>query len=1525
MDNNGLMQVETIEIHETRNSMNFIPEKSEEVPTHEENGHVTIEACELPSIDVMLESSLQNEQENNATIIYENTKQQYEPESAEKVVTECENSEFPVDQNQAQLENVSSEVEENPVLDGHQETQVVEMQENQVMEVDEGQVMIETGETLSFETTNESIREQENTNVRHEEVLQECVLEGENGDLNPEEYTTDEVENASQFEAVIQDEAVAEYVSEDYHQKEDSLPQNSDAPIETNEFAHLTNATEIQLSNEEMIHDDPQQVSFAVTPEEGYQAVAVENTEEPEIVEEESRQITYRQQNIINMAAASANIDMQDDTDIDIEQDEAKLIQAEVGASVEGVNIILNSAESVEEATSVLQKEQEEGTSEVIEEIYFIQDVSGDNLEEDKVVSEVQTVLISQSGNLETGAIAAEADLSVISQNSGISEKSRNVIQDIFDDWGDENVDENVEDDNEVSFRDQDSVEIELNNLLNEKKKSPVKEVQSTSKGLVNNLEIVKPADKSSQILEPESAKKTVKNSSKDIPSCVQPYLRGEDLPGGTNSKRKMPSPRLGVKVPSRLLKSQIASPAEVSEVLKERIREQQKDFEKPQVADIVFVKKLTQRFASKICPGGAMSVPGLLPLSRSEISKQTENTDNRELLAILEGDVDPDWSNLKSQSSADDAPETDGDISLSVEIPKIANKRGRKKSINIVADIEKTPKRDMKKETAKVKDVAKSESVKAKKIVENDTPRKPLKEKDSQNTTPVTTPQAEIRIDETRSGRKRKPTEKALEQYASKRQKIFKTKTPGKKDLLSEKVADKTSSSLENRDEGKSLPETPETSTLKETPSKQITADKSASLKKEKILEKKKSPVKETPPAATPKKVPAKKLITQKALSLKKSSISLQSKLSSPVRPVGRPPKVLTESAAKAQGRPKKTEAATKPKKKGSSKEIDRLLQDEGVVNLLYDVGQPRTRRLIPITQTQKKVMDIEKAERDLDLRKKLVKSAVLRLRGSNSETDKVAPRSKRTPLVNTEVDNSSHKSSASAMTSPTEFIYPAKIRNAADASVIVRRHSSSSFSSVSGSPRVSIDGPIDGFRVDDDHHGLRSTKRKHSIDKEAKHLDMKRVKRALQNSDSSVAGKSKSAERLADIPEDRVLAKRQSGKATVESKKIDKTPRHSDVSVGSSSVDSEKSVKVTTRSNGATVKKVVGKNKKAGVGGAAGGKDKKSSSSAISSGSASVEEASKSQDELSACLAEAANALSAVSGLPRRGSATATGRKTKGSANVDSSNAKSESKLFSNKEINVRRNGNLVQLTLNPSSSKIVNGITLAVMQELRDILSVLKKDDECRVVLLTSTGTSFCEGLDLSTLLQSDKEKRKRNAEEMANAVKDFIKCLATFTKPLVAGVQGAAVGLGVTILPLFDLVIASDKATFYTPYGKLGQIPEGAAIMTLSHVHGSAVASELLLGGRTLTASEALRAGLVTRVLWPDRFPLELVPIVKAMSEQSSQSMKATKALLRQSLRNKLNAALESETHILVQHWCSAECQEAIKAYVARKVE
>ena len=73
------------------------------------------------------------------------------------------------------------------------------------------------------------------------------------------------------------------------------------------------------------------------------------------------------------------------------------------------------------------------------------------------------------------------------------------------------------------------------------------------------------------------------------------------------------------------------------------------------------------------------------------------------------------------------------------------------------------------------------------------------------------------------------------------------------------------------------------------------------------------------------------------------------------------------------------------------------------------------------------------------------------------------------------------------------------------------------------------------------------------------------------------------------------------------------------------------------------------------------------------------------------------------------------------------------------------------------------------------------------------------------------------------------RDFLKCLAGFPKPLIAGVHGPTVGLGVTMLPLFDMVFASDKATFHTPYARLGQVPEGAATLTLPYMLGYTLVS------------------------------------------------------------------------------------------------
>lgn len=121
-----------------------------------------------------------------------------------------------------------------------------------------------------------------------------------------------------------------------------------------------------------------------------------------------------------------------------------------------------------------------------------------------------------------------------------------------------------------------------------------------------------------------------------------------------------MQSPRPGVKVPSHHLTSQIASTAEVTEALKERLREKQKDLIPPKTADLVFVKKITARLSSKLAGAvtnnvTSITLPALLneedgiKVDKTVESNKNSVSDNKELLAILEGDDDPDWIDAKS------------------------------------------------------------------------------------------------------------------------------------------------------------------------------------------------------------------------------------------------------------------------------------------------------------------------------------------------------------------------------------------------------------------------------------------------------------------------------------------------------------------------------------------------------------------------------------------------------------------------------------------------------------------------------------------------------------------------------------------------------------------------------------------------------------------------------------------------------------------------------------------------------------
>lgn len=207
----------------------------------------------------------------------------------------------------------------------------------------------------------------------------------------------------------------------------------------------------------------------------------------------------------------------------------------------------------------------------------------------------------------------------------------------------------------------------------------------------------------------------------------------------------------------------------------------------------------------------------------------------------------------------------------------------------------------------------------------------------------------------------------------------------------------------------------------------------------------------------------------------------------------------------------------------------------------------------------------------------------------------------------------------------------------------------------------------------------------------------------------------------------------------------------------------------------------------------------------------------------------------------------------------------------------------------------------------------------EPECRAVLISGIGSTFCQGVDLTVLTYDSADRQRRSAENLAGSIKKLATFMLSYPKILLAGVNGVARGIGVTLLPFFDVVFASDKATFATDYARLGQIPECFASHSL--VAGHLALNEILLFGKTATASEAVRYGLVSSVVWPDKFLEEIVPRVEALQIMSASGLNLVKTNMKQSLKKSVTSSvMEEETKLLIQNWTCPTFAKNVRAHL-----
>uniref|UniRef100_A0A3P9IUX6 Chromodomain Y like 2 n=1 Tax=Oryzias latipes TaxID=8090 RepID=A0A3P9IUX6_ORYLA len=181
----------------------------------------------------------------------------------------------------------------------------------------------------------------------------------------------------------------------------------------------------------------------------------------------------------------------------------------------------------------------------------------------------------------------------------------------------------------------------------------------------------------------------------------------------------------------------------------------------------------------------------------------------------------------------------------------------------------------------------------------------------------------------------------------------------------------------------------------------------------------------------------------------------------------------------------------------------------------------------------------------------------------------------------------------------------------------------------------------------------------------------------------------------------------------------------------------------------------------------------------------------------------------------------------------------------------------------------------------------------------------------------------DNRRKESSRISDAVRDFVLAFIHFKKPIVVAVNGPAMGLGASILPLCDVVWASERAWFQTPCAALHLTPSGCSSYTFPQILGVALANEMLFCGRKLTAQEACSRGLVSQVFWPTTFNQEVMLRVKEMALCNAMVLEESKCLVRSFVMSVLEEVNEKECQILKQLWCSTKGLEALFSYLHSK--
>ncbi|MGH1418427.1 MAG: enoyl-CoA hydratase [Hyphomicrobiaceae bacterium] len=229
--------------------------------------------------------------------------------------------------------------------------------------------------------------------------------------------------------------------------------------------------------------------------------------------------------------------------------------------------------------------------------------------------------------------------------------------------------------------------------------------------------------------------------------------------------------------------------------------------------------------------------------------------------------------------------------------------------------------------------------------------------------------------------------------------------------------------------------------------------------------------------------------------------------------------------------------------------------------------------------------------------------------------------------------------------------------------------------------------------------------------------------------------------------------------------------------------------------------------------------------------------------------------------------------------------------------------------------------NALTGDMYRALADALIAGDANSEVSVHIFVGSGGIFTAGNDIKEFLTAAQGHDQAGGGLLADVLR-FIEVLPRVTKPMIAAVDGPAVGIGTTMLFHCDLVFASHCATFATPFLDLGLVPEAGSSVLMPRRMGYARAAQMLLLGETFTAEEMANAGVVNAVVARDELEKVCYQGAQKLAKKPPEALALARRLMRGS-NVELEAAMKAESEVFSRQMKSPEAQEAFQAFLEKR--